>query len=243
MKVDVIIPVHNPGPYLREALNSCMAQTYKNFNVIVVDDGSTEDFEPLVRKYRKTLYVRLDKNRGPAAARNYGARFGNGELISFLDHDDIWEPHKLDMSVAEFKRDPEIGMTCGNYRRLVDRAKLCHPFYRHPLNITWDSLMRQNYVASGSVTMRRYVFEELNGFDEDLWIGEDYKLWLRCSERYKIKYIHRVLYQYSVVKDGNSLTNRAELQAKHRGSLDIVKEESLERMNAAKVGNIETDID
>lgn len=243
MKVDVIIPAHNPGPYLRDALNSVMAQTHRDWHIYVIDDASDEDFGDLVRKYKKTTYIRLDDNGGPGHARNYGIAQGDSPLISFLDADDIWEPRKLEYSVREFERRPIIGMTCGNYQRLVDRTRLCYPFYRRPLVLNHHKLMKQNYVASGSVTMRRDVFEDLGGFDEDLWIGEDYKLWLMCAEKYEIKYIHRVLYKYSVIESGNSLTNRPELQAKHKGELDIVKKESMERVNAARVGTESDNID
>lgn len=237
MKVDVIIPAHNPGLYLNEAIKSCLAQTYRDFQIYVIDDASTEDVESTVSKYKDVIYLRLDQNKGPSYARNYGISHGDGDLISFLDADDIWESRKLEWSVREFERHKEIGMTCGNYQRLVNRRKLCYPFYRRPIIVNHKQLMRQNFVASGSVTMRRKVFEELGGFDESLWIGEDYKLWLMCSEKYKIKYIHRVLYKYSVITDGDSLTHRDDLQKSHQGRLDIVKQESLERINAARTAS------
>jgi glycosyltransferase involved in cell wall biosynthesis len=243
MKVDVIIPAHNPGPYLREALNSVMAQTHRDWHIYVIDDASTEDIETIVKKYRKTTYLRLDKNAGPSGARNYGIAQSDSPLISFLDSDDIWDPRKLEFSIREFERKPHIGMTCGNYQRLVNRTSLCYPFYRRPIVIDHRRLMKQNFVASGSVTMRRDVFEDLGGFDEDLWIGEDAKLWLMCSEKYEIKYLHRVLYKYSVIESGNSLTNRADLQKSHEGALDIVRLESLERMNAIRLRAKSNDID
>ena len=157
--------------------------------------------------------------------------FGQGDLVSFLDADDLWEPKKLEWSVKAFQRDLSIGMTCGNYRRLENRERLCNPFYRRPQVITWERLIKTNLVASGSVTMRRDVFEHLGGFDENLWIGEDWKLWLSCAQEYEIKYIHKVLYKYSVIKSGNSLTNRDALQNKHKKLLKNMIKESTERMD------------
>lgn len=234
MKVDVIIPAHNPGPYLRDALNSVMAQTYRDWHIYVIDDASDGDMSRLVNRYKKTTYIRLDENGGPGHARNYGIAQGDGRLISFLDADDIWEPRKLEYSVREFQRNPDIGMTCGNYQRLVDRDRLCFPFYRRPPIINWRSLMRINYVACGSVTVRRNVFEDVGGFNENYWIAEDADLWLRISEKYSIKYIHKVLYHYSCINDGSSLTHRPEILNQADINNEISRKSSMERLQWLK---------
>jgi glycosyltransferase involved in cell wall biosynthesis len=230
MLVDVIIPAYNPGPFLDEAIRSALAQTHDEFNIIVVDDNSTEDVEKITKKYKDISYIRNNKNLGPAGSRNIAIKAGSAPYISLLDADDIWHPDKLKRSLAEFKKTPDIGMTCGNYQILVNRQRLLPPFYKRPITIDWSKMMKQNFVASCSTTIRRAVVEQLGGFDESLWISEDMDLWLRISEKFKIKYIHEVLYYYSVIPKGNSLTNRADIQKDHLSNLRMIKDRSMKRM-------------
>jgi glycosyltransferase involved in cell wall biosynthesis len=227
--VDVIIPVYNSN-YLVEALESCMNQSYRNFRVTVVDDCSTYNVKSIIDKYRDINYIRNEKNLGPAGSRNVGIKATNGELISFLDADDIWDPNKLLYSVAEFKKKKEISMTCGNYRILV-HGRLRAPFYKRAPKINWDTLMRQNLVACGSVTVKREALEEIGLFDERFWIAEDYQAWLRLSESHKISFIPKVLYYYRIIPGSDSLTQRSEIQKDHLENLDIIKKESKERVN------------
>lgn len=155
----------------------------------------------------------------------------HGELISFLDSDDISIRDRIFWSVEEFKKDKSIGMVCGNYQIVLNRTKLLKPFYKKAPNITWDTLIRQNLVASGSVTVKKKLIEEVGGFDERFWIAEDYDLWLKCVENYRAKFIFKVLYYYSIInKDGSSLTKRKDIQKDHLKNLDIIKSESKQRV-------------
>jgi GT2 family glycosyltransferase len=134
--------------------------------------------------------------------------------------------------VKEFENSKEIGMTCGNYRILVNRSRMMRPFYRRPINIDYDALMKQNYVASGSVTMRRSAAEDVGLFDEGYWISEDYDMWLRISEKYPIKYIDNILYYYSVIPKGDSLTQRDDIQKDHIKNIEEIRERSKERVGS-----------
>ncbi len=150
MLVDIIIPAYNPGHYLKDAINSCIAQKYKDFKITVVDDNSAEDIRAITDQFPGINYIRNDKNLGPAGARNVGIKDTSGHLISMLDADDIMHPRKLELSVAEFKKSKEIGMTCGNYRIIVNRSKMMRPFYTNPKDlrrlhrIDYNLLMKQN---------------------------------------------------------------------------------------------------
>jgi hypothetical protein len=90
--------------------------------------------------------------------------------------------------------------------------------------------MRQNFVASGTVTVRRSVFDDVGFFDETLWIAEDYDMWVRISEKYNIEYLHKILYYYSVVPNGNSLTQRDDIQLRHNDNIRKIKQASMERI-------------
>jgi glycosyltransferase involved in cell wall biosynthesis len=231
MQVDVIVPAYNSGFHLYEALESCMQQSYKNFTVTVIDDCSTEDVKSIVDKFPSVKYIRNEKNLGPSGTRNVGINATSGELISFLDDDDVWDKDKLLNSVMEFKKNSRIGMTCGNYRILVN-GRLRSAFYKRAPSVSWKTLMRINYVASGSVTVKRSVLEKVGLFDESLWIAEDYDLWLRVSEKYPIKYIHKILYYYRIIPGSDSLTQRSDIQKNHMSNLAKVKKASLERVSA-----------
>ena len=227
MLVSIVIPAYNSKKYLKQCLNSCINQTYKNIEIILVDDASSEELYPIAKEY-DVKYIRNNKNSGPAFSRNIGIKMSQGELVSFIDADDIMHPQKIELSVKEFKDD--VGMTCGNYKILFNRLTLYPKFYNHPIDVNWELLMKQNFVASGSTTVRKDVLEQMNGFNEEYWIAEDYDLWLRISERYKIKYIHDILYFYSIVKNGNSLTQREDIQLAHLFNIKKIKAESLSRV-------------
>ena len=229
MLVDIIIPAYNPGPYLDEAIRSCLGQSYGDYSITVVDDCSSQDLRPIVSNYDCVKYIRNDKNMGPAFSRNIGILNTGGELISFLDADDVWDQNKLLYSVREFKNNKDIGMTCGNYR-ILSRGRLHPPFYKRAMDIDYKMLFRNNYVASGSVTLKREVVEDVGLFNDEYWIAEDYDMWLRVAEKYPVKYINKVLYYYRVMGKGSSLTQRADIQSSHAKNLRLIKSNSASRM-------------
>ena len=231
MLVSIVIPTYNCAKYLESCLKSCYNQTYKDYEIIVVDDNSSDDTYNILKKHN-IRYVKNDKNLGPAASRNIGISLAKGDLVSFIDSDDLMHIDKLAKSVKEFGKD--IGMTCGNYQIIYDRVRLFNPFYSSPINIDYKLLMQQNFVASGSTTVRKSILDELGGFNEEYWIAEDYDLWLRISEKYKIKYIHNILYYYSIMRNSNSLTQRDDIQIRHISNLKKIKDASRKRMKYAK---------
>ncbi len=226
MLVDVVIPAYNPGPFLEEALKSCYAQTYKNFTVTVVDDNSSENLIPVLKKFPKVNYIRNESNLGPAGSRNVAIKATKGEIISLLDADDLWTPNKLSLSVKAFKENSDLGLVCGNYKIMVNRKRLMRPFYKTPIQIDYEKLMRQNFVASGSTSFKRDAVDKVGLFNERYYISEDYDMWLRISEKYPIKYIHEVLYYYSVIPKGGSLTQRSDIQKNHLSNIQEIRERS-----------------
>ena len=229
MWVDVIIPAYNPGIYLDEAIKSCINQSYKKFNIIVIDDNSSQDIEKITSKYRNIKYIKNCKNMGPSYSRNIGIKSSSADLISLLDADDVWDRDKLINSINEFKKDKSVGMTCGNYQIMV-RNRLRSQFYKRPVKVSHSSLMRINYVASGSTTFKRSVVDDVGLFNEKYWISEDYDMWVRISEKYSIKYIHKVLYYYRIIPGNDSLTQRGDIQKNHDNNIAEIRKESARRM-------------
>jgi len=230
MWVDIIIPAYNPGKELIDAVRSCFCQSYKKYSVTVIDDHSSIDVKKLLWDFPSVKYIRNDKNLGPGGARNVGIRESEADYISFLDADDIMHKDKLKLSVNVLSKKEDIGMVCGNYRIMINRERLKNSFYKKPIKVNHALLMRQNFVASGSVTVKRSVFDEVGLFDETLWIAEDYDMWIRISEKYNIEYLHKILYYYSVVPSGNSLTQRDDVQLSHDHNIKKIKQASKERM-------------
>jgi cellulose synthase/poly-beta-1,6-N-acetylglucosamine synthase-like glycosyltransferase len=149
---------------------------------------------------------------GPGYSRNIGVDAASGELISLLDSDDIMHKDKLLNSVDKFH--DNIGLVCGDYCIFVNRKMPRFPrqFFRfgQEMDISWKSMIRVNYVACGSTTFRKDVFYDVGGFNEKYWVAEDYDLWLRMSEKYRIRFIPKIMYYYSRINGGNSLVNRNE---------------------------------
>lgn len=236
MLVDIIIPAYNPGPYIHEAIKSAFKQNYRHKQIIVIDDHSEEDLSFLKKDYPGIIFHRNEKNLGASETRNLAIKMGRGELISLLDADDIMSPNKLKISVEKFK-DTNAGMTCGNYRIFVNRSRYMNPFYKQPIKVNWESLLKVNLVASGSTTIRRDVLEKVGGFDPRYKICEDYDLWLRISEKYNIEYIHEVLYFYSVCPGNQSLTQRSDIQIDHMKNIATIVSESKQRVGTLDRAN------
>lgn len=228
MSVDLIVPAYH-GHYLHETLTSCMQQSYRDYQVTVVDNNSPNDIKSICDQFPRVNYIRSPENNGPSGARNFGIQHTSRPYISFIDDDDVLHQDKLLYSMREFKRNPRLGMTCGNYKILVN-GRLRSQFYKQSINIDHNALMRINYVASGSTTVKREVFQDVGLFNEDYWIAEDYDMWVRIAEKYPIKYIHKVLYYYRIIPGSKSLTQRNDIQACHESNIIAIKKASRERL-------------
>jgi glycosyltransferase involved in cell wall biosynthesis len=200
-EVSVVIPSYNYGRYIGGALASVLAQTVTNFEVIVVDDQSTDDTLAVVQSYLGDSRVQLHpiEHSGVAAAKNTGIRLGRAPLIAFLDADDRWLPTKLERQLALFEADPELGV--GYTRRWLindhgQRLEYDQPtLYRgHIL----EEIFHTNFVCQSSAVVRRDVFEEVGFFDERYPPVEDYDLWLRIARWFRFDYVDEPLVEYRV---------------------------------------------
>ncbi len=195
--VSVIIPTYNRKNFLEEALESVFSQDYRPLEVIVVDDGSTDDTPKLATRY-PIKYIRGPR-RGPAAARNRGISVSHGEFVAFLDSDDLWRPEKIRRQVEFFEKKPGAVAVQTEEIWLRD-GKRVNPRKRHqkPDGFFFQRALELCLVSPSAVMLRRRVFAEIGLFDESFPVCEDYELWLRLSARYPVFLIREPL----VIKRG-----------------------------------------
>ena len=204
-KVSVVIPTYNRAHLLRRALDSVFAQTYGNFELLLIDDGSTDDTAGLVAGYDdpRLRYLRQDGNRGVAAARNRGMREASGSLIAFLDSDDEWLPEKLARHVAVFEANPpSVGLIYSGVETVDAKGgrRVDLPVHR---GLMHGQLLLSNVLVGGSCAMvRRSVVATVGYFDESLTAIEDYEYWLRIARFYRFEVVPAPLVRYYDVTGG-----------------------------------------
>lgn len=190
LMVSAIIPTYNRGRVLCEAIESVLQQTYQNMEVIVVDDGSTDDTQERLRQFGDRIRVVTQRNGGPASARNHGITLAMGELIAFLDSDDLWLPTKIERQVNLLERlGPSISCCLCNITmqwRTGDRTSFDIASLDPPIDegiwLNVDEILVTRFVLfNQGIMIRRKVLERSGGFDESLWLLEDTDLSLRLS--------------------------------------------------------------
>jgi len=197
--VSVIIPTYNRGWIMKDAVDSVLAQKYTGFELIVVDDGSTDNTLDLLQTYGQRLTLIQQQNRGVSAARNAGISAASGRYIAFLDSDDLWLPQKLKQQVQFFTLHPEA-LVCQTEEIWIRNGRRVNPKLRHKKlsGMIFEPSLHLCLVSPSAVMIRRSLFDEVGLFDESLPACEDYDLWLRVSCRYPVYLIDTPL----IVKRG-----------------------------------------
>lgn len=203
-RFSIIVPLYNKAPYVRKALESIMSQTYKDFELIVVDDGSIDNSASICEGYLSklsTLDSRLIRqaNSGVAAARNRGVAESHGEYVCFLDADDWWEPKFLEEMDQIIKEYPDAGIYASNYiyyKPGKTHAALSLPrgYMDYPEAYYEGSAMP---VWTGATCMPRKVFDEMGGFPAGIKLGEDFLLWAKTALHYKVAFCEKPLAYYN----------------------------------------------
>ena len=189
-QVSVIIPTYNRAWVIKEAIDSVLTQDYTEFELIVVDDGSTDQTFDVLESYRNDIKVLSQKNKGVSAARNRGIAEASGKFIAFLDSDDLWLSQKLSVQIDFFNQTPDA-LICQTEEVWIRNGLRVNPKKRHkkPSGMIFKPSLRLCLVSPSAVMIRRRLFDRVGGFDETLPACEDYDLWLRISCRFPIHLI------------------------------------------------------
>jgi glycosyltransferase involved in cell wall biosynthesis len=195
--VSVVIPTYNYAKFVGRAIDSALAQTYSSVEVVVVDDGSSDDTPEVLARYGDRIRAIRQDNKGLSGARNTGLKAARGDYVALLDADDYWRPDKLEKQVALAERVPNVGAV-GCVGEAVDRTGATLGFIRfdYPVSAPPDRTSefrgvaaREHWVgcsASGALIPKR-VLDDVGGFDETLRAAEDWDMWLRIASKYTIR--------------------------------------------------------
>ena len=194
--ISVIIPAFNHEEFIGEALDSVLDQTYRNLEVIVVDDGSTDNTKEVLKRYEEEIKYIYQQNRGVSSARNRGIAISRGEFIAFLDADDIWLPEKLEVQLNLMEGEGSIGLVgCGRYGMDYSgntMEGLLGKNYSNHVEFL-NQLLIGNIFRGGSTGafVKKECFEKVGLFDESMRFGEDWDMWIRIAKLYKVRFVDK----------------------------------------------------
>jgi glycosyltransferase involved in cell wall biosynthesis len=209
--ISVIIPTYNSDKFIGDTIRSVLHQTCTDYEIIVIDDGSTDSTKKIIENnFSQARYFYIP-NQGVSKARNYGIRRARGEFIAFLDADDLWLPEKLEKQLEVFKNDPELMLV------FTENLDFDTDGFRKTVYLKKERLMKGDVVkniflysnvTTSTVMVRKQVFQETGDFDESLKVAEDDNLWMRIALKFRIQLLDEVLVHYRWTE--NSLSRSAD---------------------------------
>jgi len=210
--VSVIIPTYQRSHWVSEAIESVLAQTYKDYEIIVVNDGSTDNTAQVLNQFQDKIRIIEQDNKGSSAARNIAIQNSQGRYIAFLDDDDRWLPSKLEKQIALLESERKVGLIYSDMFLFDEKEVFPEPRgKKHPIHlgrISWMLFLFGSSVPlASSVVVRRETLDEIGLFDETLRFCVDYDLWLRISEKWLLYYLDEPLTMYRL-SDTNMTKNR-----------------------------------
>lgn len=216
--VSVIIPTYNSAQYLQETIESVLSQSWQNFEIIVVDDGSTDNTHEILRGIQsdKIQYVRQGNSGGPSKPRNVGIHRARGKYVALFDSDDLMAKEKLEEAVGFLERYPDLGLLFANFEVCNERGEgfpgtfldgltafgeiqkrqVGEKWFIIESTVAYQEMFRQNFIGTSGVVAPKAVFLAVGGFDESIAGPEDRDMWLRISKQYPVGYLDIVGHRY-----------------------------------------------
>ncbi len=229
-KVSVIMPAYNAEKYIKEAIDSILNQTFKDFEFIIIDDGSTDGTKEIISSYQESRIKLLenDKNLGLVGSLNKGLQIARGEYIARMDADDIALPERLEKQVDFLDKNQDIVLV-GSWIDSFDEESKDHfivEFASDPIIIKW-LMVTKNQLAHASVVFRKEIIEREGGYSNKYEHAEDYELWSRLLKNYKIANIPEVLLKHRI--HGESVSVKRESHNKQIGNVKELVYENIKR--------------
>jgi glycosyltransferase involved in cell wall biosynthesis len=204
--VSVVVPVYNGERYLSRTLDSIIAQTVSDWEIVAVNDGSTDDSQKILDEYAKKYPQKISiisvNNGGISRARNTGVSAARGTFIAFIDQDDLWKPEKLERQVRMFSENDNLGISFTNESIIDGNGALVHEkvfaLNNKMKGDVFEQILFDNFIPISSVMLRRSLFREIGGFDPQYSLAEDYDFLLRVVQKVPVDYIDEPLLLYRV---------------------------------------------
>lgn len=202
-KISIVIPTYNSGQYLAKAIDSVLSQTYRDFEIIVIDDGSTDNTKDMIMECAKKNPDKVryfyQKKSGPSAARNKGIIETKGDYIAFLDADDLWCQNKLSLQMEYFEKNPEITLSATEFEFIDSEGKLLGYSNRREKIPTDGYILNyifEHYLLTSTIMLKKEVFKKIGFFDETLQNAEDTDIQLRIATHFRIGLLEKRLVKY-----------------------------------------------
>lgn len=229
--ISIIIPCYNHGNYLEEALESIFSQQYEAVEIVVVDDGSTDNTKAVAEQYKRVKYIYQD-NKGLSAARNTGIKNCSGDFLVFLDADDWLLPGALKTNLAFFKSHPDVAFVSGGFKSVyTDSGKSIDTTYE-VTSAHYINFLRNNFIGMHAAVMyQRWVFDEFY-FDETLLVCEDYDLYLKISKKYPVYHHTHIIAAYR--KHNSNMSS--DIPKMLSGVLSVLKTQKKDLRNISEKG-------
>jgi glycosyltransferase involved in cell wall biosynthesis len=196
--ISVVMPVYNGEKYLREAIESVLNQTYGNFEFLIINDGSIDQTDEIIRSYSdlRIVYLQNDGNRGLVYTLNYGISQAKGEYIARMDADDISEPNRFEKQIEVFKNDSEVGL-CGTWAKIIGSNKILK-VETDDERIKCKLLFKNQFIHSSIMFNREQFLSKSLIYKQENFPSEDYALWIESSPKIKMANIPEFLVEYRV---------------------------------------------
>ncbi|MFT4303209.1 MAG: glycosyltransferase [Candidatus Woesearchaeota archaeon] len=203
--ISIIIPVFNEENYIQRTINSILKQSYKNYEIIIIDDGSNDNTIKNIPKNKKIRILKNKKNKGIVYSLNKGIKHSKGEYIARIDAGDISNKKRLEKQINEFKKDKNLGII-GTWCNFIDEKNKEIITLRPPTNYSKikKEILRHNLITHPTLMIKKEVIEEIGSYTDKFKYNEDYELVIKCIKKYKVKNIPEILTTCLIRKKGLS---------------------------------------
>ncbi len=204
--VSVIIHTYNNEKYIVETIESVLSQTYDDYEIIVVDDGSVDGTRDAFLPYMHAIRYHYKENGGIASAKNAGIGLSEAKFIAFLDHDDLWHPDKLKLQVECFNENPQVGLVYGKYTTFRDGKDLRTKPEKGYSGWIFKELLSKSFIQTSTVMVKMECLDAVGPYDEQFSLGDEYDMFLRIAKKYQCSFIDQGLTRYRL-HDTNASNN------------------------------------